>query len=176
VPRARGAALIPTDTWVLPRPRKDAYVGSFPLHFEQRLWRLLGKPAKVLHPFGGLAEIGDFVDLNPTTAPTWVGDAHDLHFIPDDTYDLVVLDPPYSNEEAEMLYGTPKLRPGRFTAEAVRVCKPGGHVAVYHRAQPKRPPGTRLVRRIVVLTRTGHAPRVCFVFEKQTQQQFEVAA
>lgn len=54
--------MIPTETWVLPRPRKDAYVGSFPLHFEQRLWRLMGKPAKVLHPFGGLAEIGDWVD------------------------------------------------------------------------------------------------------------------
>ncbi len=41
-----------------------------------------------------------------------------------------------------------------------------GHVAVYHVKQPPRPPGTRLVRRIVILTRTWHAPRVCFVFEK----------
>ena len=45
---------IPTDTWVLPRPRPDAYVGGFPLHFERRLWEVLGKPAKFLHPFGGL--------------------------------------------------------------------------------------------------------------------------
>lgn len=157
---------VPTDVWVLPRPRKDAYVGSFPLHFEKRLWAVMGKPATVLHPFGGLAEIGNRVDLNETTTPDWIGDAHDLHFIEDASYELVILDPPYSDEEAEWLYGTPKLRPGQFTAEAVRVCKVGGHVAVYHRAQPKRPAGTRLVRRIVVLTRTGHAPRVCFVFEK----------
>lgn len=157
---------IPTECWVLPRPRKDCYVGSFPLHFEQKLWRLLGCPANVLHPFGGLSEIGDSVDLNASTTPTWVGDAHNLDWIGDNTYDLVILDPPYSDDEAAWLYGTPKLKPGKFTAEAVRVCKIGGHVAVYHRQQPRRPQGCRLVHRIVILTRTGHAPRVCFVFEK----------
>lgn len=160
--------MIPTETWVLPRPRRDAYVGSFPLHFEQRLWRVMGKPQRVLHPFGGLAEIGDRVDLNASTTPTWIGDAHDLGTlgIADESYDLVVLDPPYSNDEAELLYGTPKLRPKLYVAEAVRVTKTGGHVAVYGKRQPPRPPGTRLVRRIVVLTRCQHAPRVCFVFEK----------
>jgi hypothetical protein len=66
-------ARIPTETWVLPRPRPDAYVGGLPLHFEQRLWKLFGCPEKVLHPFGGLAEIGGSVDLNETTAPTVLG-------------------------------------------------------------------------------------------------------
>jgi hypothetical protein len=158
--------MIPTETWVLPRPRKDAYVGSFPLHFEQRLWRVMGKPQKVLHPFGGLAEIGDSVDQNASTTPTWVGDAHNLDWLKDETYDLVILDPPYSDEEAEWLYGTPPLDRGQYTREAVRVCRVGGHVAVYQVKQPRRPQGTRLVRRIVILTRTGHAPRVCFIFEK----------
>lgn len=158
--------MIPTETWVLPRPRPDAYVGSFPLHFERKLWRLLGEPEKVLHPFGGLAEIGDRVDLNETTGPTWVGDAHDLHFIDDETYDLVICDPPYSNEYAKILYGTPALKWGTWIAEAVRVTRVGGHVAVYHVKQPPRPAGTKLVQRVVVLTRTWHAPRVCFVFER----------
>jgi hypothetical protein len=158
--------MIPTECWVLPRPRPDCYVGSFPLHFEQKLWRLLGSPEKVLHPFGGLSEIGDSVDLNETTTPTWVGDAHDLHWIEGGEYDLTILDPPYSNDEAALLYSTPPLRPGKFIAEAVRVTKVGGHIALYHRMQPKRPDGTKLVHRIVVLTRANHAPRVCFVFEK----------
>jgi hypothetical protein len=116
--------------------------------------------------------------LNASTCPTWVGDAHDLSFIPDESYDLVVLDPPYSDDEAEWLYGTPPLKRGTYTAEAVRVCRTGGHVAVYQVKQPARPRGTFLVRRIVILTRTGHAPRVCFVFEKGelAQQILEVAA
>jgi hypothetical protein len=157
---------IPTETWVLPRPRKDAYVGGFPQHFEKRLHRLLGEPETVLHPFGGLAEIGHFVDLNETTTPTWVGDAHDLSFIEDERYELVVLDPPYSAEESDLLYSTPPPRWGEYTREAVRVCTTGGHVAVYLDKQPARPEGTKLVHRIVVLTRTWHAPRVCFVFVK----------
>lgn len=158
--------MIPTDVWVLPRPRPDAYVGSFPLHFEQRLVRLLGNPPRVLHPFGGLAEIGDTVDLNATTSPTFVGDAHDLHFIADAAYDLTIVDPPYSDEEAELLYSTPPLKWKRYTAEAVRVTRPGGVIALYHVKQPPRPAGTRLIYRIVILTRTWHAPRVCFLFEK----------
>lgn len=170
---------IPTETWVLPRPRPDAYVGSFPLHFEQRLIRVIAAlqgrgdweygAGSVLHPFGGLCEIGDSVDLNPTTTPTWVGDAHNLDWIQDGHYDAVILDPPYSNDEAEMLYGTPPLKWGRFVGEAVRVCRPHGHVCIYHVKQPPRPAGTRLVHRIVVLTRTWHAPRVCFIFEKLSE-------
>lgn len=166
--------MIPSEVWVLPRPRPDAYVGSFPLHFEKKLWRTMGCPEKVLHPFGGLAELGDSVDLNATTTPTWVGNAHDLSFIADESYDLVILDPPYSDEESEWLYGTPPLKRGVYTREAVRVCKTGGHVCVYQIKQPARPAGTRLVRRIVVLTRTGHAPRVCFVFEKFEQLTLDV--
>ena len=163
--------MIPTETWVLPRPRKDYYVGGFPLHFEKKLWRLLGEPEKVLHPFGGLSEIGDSVDLNETTAPTWVGDAHDLHWIEDNTYDLVLLDPPYSDDESAELYGTPKLKYGKFVSEAVRVCKEGGHVAIYHKVMKPRPEGCRLVRRVVVLTRVNHAARICMVYRKMTPEE-----
>jgi hypothetical protein len=175
--------VIPTETWVLPRPRTDCYVGSFPLHFEKKLWRLLGRPQKVLHPFGGLAGLEiedaarrdgvdvqvDTIDLNPTTTPTWTADAHDLSFIADDTYDLTLLDPPYSDDESAWLYSTPPLKPGQYTREAVRVTKSGGLIAIYHVRQPPRPAGTRLIRRIVVLTRTGHKARICFVFQKDAE-------
>jgi hypothetical protein len=169
---------VPTECWVLPRPRADFYVGSWPRFFEKKLYELLDSPKKALYPFAGLAggeapaaTVLHTVDLNASTTPTWVGDAHDMHWIADESYDLVLCDPPYSDEEAEWLYGTPKLKPARYVAEAVRVCRVGGHVAIYHRHQPKRPPGTRLVHRVVILTRTGHAPRLCFVFEKMSADQ-----
>lgn len=162
--------MIPTETWVLPRPRKNRYRGGFPLHFEKKLHRLLGEPETVLHPFGGQAEIGDRVDLNAATGPRWIGDAHCMDFIADEAYDLVVLDPPYSDEESKELYGTPKLHFKKYISEAVRVCKPGGHVAVYHYWPTSRPEGTRLVQRIVVLTRTWHRPRVCQVFRKEERE------
>lgn len=29
--------MIPTEIWVLPRPRKNKYKGGFPLHFEKKV-------------------------------------------------------------------------------------------------------------------------------------------
>jgi hypothetical protein len=158
---------IPTETWVLPRPRKNKYKGGFPLHFERRLWKLLGEPPKVIHPFGGMAEIGERVDINPEVDPDHVGDAHDLHFIRDNTYDCVILDPPYDDEQAARLYKTPELHYQKYVSEAVRICKPGGYVCIYHWVMTPRPAGTRLVRRIVILTRVWHKPRVCCVYQKE---------
>ena len=159
--------MIPTDTWVLPRPRRNRYKGGFPLHFEKKLWRLLGEPLKVLHPFGGAAEIGDRVDVVASTKPTWVGDAHRLDFIKSNTYDCVVLDPPYNDEKSAALYGTGKLRYGTYVKEAVRVCKPEGFIAIYHWVMTPRPDGCKFVRRLVILTRVWHRPRVCCVFQKE---------
>lgn len=159
--------MIDTETWVLPRPSKSKYKGSFPLHFEKKLWKALGEPKKVLHPFGGMAEIGDRVDVNEDVNPTWVGDAHNLDFIADNTYDLVILDPPYDNEQAKKLYGTKPLKYSKYISEAVRVCKPKGYIAVYHWVMTPRPEGTKLIKRIVILTRVWHRPRVCMIYEKE---------
>lgn len=137
------------------------------MHFEKKLWRLLGEPDQVLHPFGGMAEIGVRVDINPAVNPDWVGDAHDMDFIPDNSFDLVILDPPYDNEQSKKLYGTGKLKYHTFVNEAVRVCKPGGHIAIYHWVMTPRPERTKFSNRIVVLTRTWHRPRVCCVYKKE---------
>lgn len=158
--------MIPTLTWTLPRPAKSKYKGAFPLYFEQNLVQLLGYPETILHPFGGRAEIGTRVDLDPTLEPDHVADAHDLPFI-DDAFDCVILDPPYSDEEAATIYGTPKLRPATYTREAVRVCKPGGWVVVYTDREPARPPRCNHTLRIVVVLRPHHRARIAGVFQKR---------
>ncbi len=172
--------MIPTLVWTLPRPPVSKYRGGFPRFFEENLVKLLGWPEKILQPFGGRAEYGDRIDLDPLTEPTWVGDAHDLSKlwtvdgrecaagIYDNSYDLVLLDPPYSQEEALELYGTTKrLRPGKYVAEAVRVTKPGGWVVLYSDREPRRPAYTNHAMRIVVILRPGHSPRVAGVFQKR---------
>jgi hypothetical protein len=104
------------------------------------VWELCGKPQRVLHPFGGLAEIGDTVDLNETTAPTWVGDAHDMHWIEDESYDLVVIDPPYSADESDLLYGGDGIEWGLTPIQEGRA--PRGR----RRLAPARAPATRRAR------------------------------
>lgn len=159
--------MISTVAWTLPRPPRSLYRGGFPLHFEQNLVQLLGYPERILHPFGGRAEIGIRVDLDPLLEPDVLADAHELPF-DDGSFDLVVLDPPYSDGEALELYGTTvKLRPKTYIAEAVRVCREGGWIAVYGDREPTRPPRCNHTLRIVVVLRPAHRPRICMVFQKR---------
>lgn len=151
--------------WCLPRPSKSKYPGSFPLHFEKRLLRLYGEPELVLHPFGGKAEYGTRCDVVEETQPDVWADAHQLPFA-SGAFDFVIVDPPYSNDESKKLYGTKKLSPGKYSAEAARVCKPGGFIALYHKLLLPRPVGTVLHRRVVVVTRVYHLARICCVFYK----------
>lgn len=163
--------MIKTITWVLPRPRKNKYKGGFPLHFEKKLWRELDEPKKVLHPFGGMAEIGERVDVNKDVKPDFIGDAHNMDFIKSNSYDLVVLDPPYDNKQSKELYGTGNIYYKKYIQEAVRVCKPKGFIAVYHWVMTPRPENTKYFMRVVVLTRVWHRPRVCCVFQKDPTNQ-----
>lgn len=161
------AALLTTIAWTLPRPPESKYRGGFPRFFEQNLQQLLGYPDRILHPFGGRASIGERCDLDPTVEPDHLCDAHALPF-PDCSYDCVILDPPYSNEEALELYKTTvKLRPKTYIEEAVRVCREGGWVVVYGDREPRRPPRCNHAFRSMVSLRPSHRPRVCMVFQKR---------
>ena len=163
--------MIETICWVLPRPRKNKYKGGFPLHFEKKLIRELGFDEKkdfhrILHPFGGAAEFGIRCDINKETEPHYVADAHNLKCFEDSMFDLVILDPPYDNEQANKLYKTPPLKYKDYILAAVRVCKPQGFIAMYHWVMTPRPEGTTYYKRIVILTRVWHRPRVCCIFKK----------
>jgi SAM-dependent methyltransferase len=158
--------VIPTLVWTLPRPPKSRYKGGFPLYFEENLIQLLGFPDRVLHPFGGMAEHGTRVDLRADTLPDVIADAHELPF-EDESFDCVILDPPYSDAEALELYETPPLRPGVYTREAVRVLREGGWLCIYTDREPRRPPRCNHAMRIMVVLRPGHSPRVCGVFQKR---------
>ena len=162
--------MITNLAWVLPRPNKSKYKGSFPLYFEERLLDLLRLPksAKILHPFGGKAQFGTRVDINPTTNPDFVGDAHNLNMFEDNSFDLVILDPPYSEELSKRLYNTGKLSFKKYTTEAVRVCKEGGYIVVFHSHATPAIRGTRLIKRIFIEHRQWHVLRCVHIHIKDT--------
>lgn len=156
---------IPRETWWLPRPSKSKYKGSFPLHFETKLFRLYPS-MNILQPFGGMATVGKRCDINSEVKPDYVCDAHELPFPDNSDFDFILLDPPYSNDYSSELYGTGKLHKKKYVSEAVRVCKPGGFIAHYDIVLNPRPEGTNYDRIIIVLTRVYHKPRVCCVYKK----------
>lgn len=157
-------------TWVLPRPRGDHYPGGFPLYFEGKLIRLLQlqNGAKILHPFGGMAEYGIRVDVDPSINPDIVANAESLPFN-DKTFDLVVCDPPYTADLAKKLYKCPGPKFYKWTREAVRVCKEFGFICLYHWVMLPRLSGTALRCRIVILQRTWGRPRVATILQKNTE-------
>lgn len=160
------AALSPValEVWWLPRPPLSRYPGGWPRHFESKLVKLLGYPQSVLHPFGGKAEVGTRVDVNPDLRPDVVADAHELPF-DDNSFEAVICDPPYSNDESREIYGTGPLRTAAWMREAVRVSS--RYVVTYHVRMLPRPRGTRLVRVVVVLLRPGHSARICQIHVKK---------
>jgi len=157
---------IPTEVWVLPRPRKPYYPGSFPLHFEIKLIRALGNPRDILQPFGGMSPYGIRLDLNPALRPGTIGDAHYLPFR-NNSFDLVLCDPPYSDELSKSMYNAPPIHYRQYMNEAVRVTRQGGFIASYHWRWTTRPLYTIYDRIIIVLPGQNHRARICCVFRKE---------
>ncbi len=160
--------------WVLPRPRRDHYKGSWPLWFEEKLLSLYGYDYKnkdlkgdVIHLFSGKVQYGFRVDINPEVKPDMVCDCHNLPKEWTNKFEFVICDPPYNTELSKQLYGTGKICYSKYIAEAVRIIKPNGFVASYHWAMTPRPKGTSYHRRIFIGTRIWHKPRVCCVFQRK---------
>lgn len=168
---------IETLAWVLPRPRmKSLYKGGFPLWFEQKLLKLLGfygDTGRVLHIFGGKAEYGWRLDMKAEVEPHVIGDAHHLPFR-SNCFDVVIADPPYSNELSKSMYGTGKIMYKQWAAEAARVCKPGGFVVVYHIVVQTRPKDTVLHKRILLEVGHNHRIRWVGIFRKSGNELVEV--
>ena len=106
--------MIPTIVWTLPRPAVSRYKGGFPvLRAEPRpAPRLPGADPASVRRHGRARNAGG---PRPALAPDVVADAHELPF-EDESFDCVVLDPPYSDEEALELYAAPPF--GRASTPA----------------------------------------------------------
>ena len=162
--------MIESLAWVLPRPSKSKYPGSFPLHFENKLYRELGiypEFDKILHPFGGKAEHGIRCDLRVEVYPDVLTDAHNLPFR-DNVFGCVVLDPPYNEDYSKRLYGSKiKLRLGQYMQEGLRVCRKGGYIVMYHWYATPSIRGSRLIKRIFLETRVFHKLRCVHIYQKE---------
>ena len=152
--------------WHLPRPNSTCYKGSVPLHFEKKFLEFTGiEKNHLLNMFSGGSQMGYTVDINPTVNPDKVADCHNLPF-ENESFDNVFLDPPYSDDESKKMYGAGPLKPTKYMNEAVRVCREGGIIALYHIYWAPIPEGCKYLGIISIITRVYHRPRLCTVFQK----------
>jgi hypothetical protein len=162
--------------WFLPRPKPDRYKGGMPLYAEEWLLRLalqiLGKDeASILNLFSGMSKHGLRIDINPEVHPDVCCDAHELTKHVHEMFDIILADPPYSNQEAKVIYGTPKLNYRIWTAQATQVLNPGGLLIVYHKyVMPNPDPDAyQLVKRVFIGSRVWHVPRIAIYFQKKVR-------
>jgi len=160
--------------WYLPRPKKDRYKGGMPLYAEEWLLDLAleilnKKDAKILNLFCGMNKLGFRVDIKTDVNPDLLCDAHELTKHLEQKFDIVLADPPYSNEEAKEIYGTPKLHYKQWTAEADKLLNPGGLLIIYHKyVMPNPNPDKYYIeKRVFIGNRIYHLPRIAIYFRKK---------
>jgi len=163
--------------WFLPRPKLDKYPGGMPLHCEQWLLELaqdlLGKKdITLLNVFCGMNKQGLRVDLKKEVEPDVVCDAHQLREKISDSFDVILADPPYSNREAKVLYGTAKLHYKKWANECVALLNPGGLLISYHKYLIPNPTQLLVEKRVFIGSRLWHLPRVAIYFIKRTELTF----
>lgn len=128
---------------------------------------------RILHPFGGRAEYGIRLDLNPEAHPDFIADAHSLPFA-NGIFDVVILDPPYSNEQSQELYSTGPLHFKKYITEAARVLKPAGFLVMYHTHSMPGVQGYHLKARILIETRINHLARIVHIRQRDSFKQLNL--
>lgn len=135
----------------------------------------LGDSRSVLHVCSGGLDSetrGVRVDLRPQVRPDVVADGRALPFA-DASFDAVLIDPPYSKEYAEHLYGTAYPRPSALLREACRVVRPTRCVGIVHFLVPRPEPGLRFVEVHGVTTGCGYRIRALTVFRREQRGLFD---
>lgn len=118
--------------------QKATFYGQYPPTFLKRALALFPDAKDVLHaPSGSLRDLpAGHVTLDQhrddVRQPMILGDCSDMS-LPDNSFDLVLSDPPYSEEDSR-LYGCEKFPERAFMAHSHRVLRPGGYLGflAYH--------------------------------------------
>lgn len=103
--------------------------------------------------------------MRAAAAPDVLADGRALPFR-SNSFAAVLLDPPYSVEYAEALYGVEYPRPSHLLAEASRVVRHGGAIGFLHYLVPRPPAGCSMESVVGVTQGCGYRIRAWTVFRK----------
>lgn len=144
------------------------FYGQFPMTFLKRVIALFPTAKDILQcPCGTVTGPGVTVDLikDDKRNPQIIASADHLPF-PDNSFDLYLSDPPYSNEDSKK-YGCPPFPLRAAMAEARRVLKPGGYYCLLHVRYPSfRRKNWNFVGLIGVVTGANRVIRLLSIFQK----------
>jgi len=169
-----------TDVWFLARAKLKgskkyygAYLGGFPERARALLGVTINDP--VLHVCGGMAKLYPYkygfgrmdktLDLDPKTEPDFLQDARQPF---PRGFRAVLIDPPYSMEDAEKyevgngVYPQPNL----LVKNGIEAVEIGQRVGIIHYILPSPPKISRFVAVCAVLCGFNNRVRIYSVFER----------
>jgi hypothetical protein len=159
-------------TWIMGNDYrvKSAYYGGYPAGYLWRVRALFPDKRRVLHIFSGKVDLaalpGDTVDINSDLNPTYVDDAQTLELVPLGTYDLILADPPYSNDDAER-YGTSMVK-RNTVMRALGRATPGTHIVWLDQVLPMYRKDTFGIDAVIGMVKsTNHRFRLATIFQRR---------
>ena len=158
-------------TWIMGNDYRvqTGYYGGYPAGYLRRIKALFPDKRRVLHIFSGKVDLtalpGDTVDINADLTPTFIDDAQTLERVPLADYDLILADPPYSDDDAER-YGTTMVRRNKVVKALERVT-PGTHVVWLDQVLPMYRKDTFAIDAVIGMVKsTNHRFRLVTVFRR----------
>lgn len=158
--------------WIIGQNYKSKmkYYGEYPPTFLKRVMSMFPdvEDNRILHLFSGVVkERGIKFDINPNLKPDVCGDAHHLSkYFDKDSFDLIIADPPYSEEDA-MHYGTPMINRNKVLNECVKVLSDGGYICWLDQVLPMfKKEVLEMIATIGVVRSTNHRFRVLVIWRK----------
>ena len=111
------------------------------------------------------------VDVRPETNPTHCEDASRTS-IESESFDWIIIDPPYTKDLAREYYGTADTYHGinAFTKEAERICKPEGLILTLSYEIPKRIPNCNFTAVVGVYTVPFTGYMRCFTVSRKVRK------
>lgn len=161
-------------TWIMGNDYrvKSGYYGGYPATYLNRIFALFPDKTKVLHLFAGkvdrtIGPVNHTFDVNTDLNPTYQGDATDLsQIVPLKDYDLILADPPYSEEDSEH-YGVPLASRNKVMSE-LESTAPGTHVVWLDQAWPMYRKDMFDLEGVIGLVRsTNHRVRMVFIYRRR---------
>lgn len=151
-------------------PRNNGYAGGFPIGFVKYLQENGWWGKERCYLCSGMVDDKEAVrvDLELSTNPTHLEDARNTS-LKDNSFDCVIIDPPYTLELAEKLYKKGKFFSSInvFNKEAERLCKEGGIIINLTYEIPKRIKNCDLIACIGIYQTMGVSHMRCLAVWKK---------
>ncbi len=149
---------------------KSKFYGAYPASYLQRLESMFGSfdNYKILHLFSGsLPKSDNYIRFDMVQDADVQGDAEELsQYFKENTFDIILADPPYTFEDAEK-YTTPMVNRKKVLSECSKILKPGGYLVWLDCSLPMHKKQELLMRGFISLVRsTQHRFRLVAFFKK----------